>query len=114
MVCYTVCVVREKEKTMKKMIRIEFYPTEWEDRAHWLEKSETIIDPETIVQVEGIVTNTIEAKNGYRSYKAVKSAKMARITTTISVGRGINGVDFKGFWVTDETYKKLMGLFEIV
>jgi hypothetical protein len=99
---------------MKKMVKIEFYPTEWEDRTHWLEKSETLIDPETIVQVEGIVTNTIEAKDGYRSYKAVKSAKMAFIRTTISIGRGINGVDFKGFWVTDKTYKKLMGLFEII
>lgn len=99
---------------MKKMVKIEYFPTEWDDRTIWLDKSETLIDPETIVQVEGIVTNTIEAKDGYRSYKAVKSAKMAFIRTTISIGRGINGVDFKGFWVTDKTYKKLMGLFEII
>ena len=99
---------------MKKMVKIEFYPTEWERRCHWFEKQTTVIDPESIVQIENVVTNTLETKDGYQSYKALKPAKMALIRTTIAIGRGINGVDYETFWVTDKTYKKLMGLFEIV
>ena len=99
---------------MKRLVKIEFYPTEWEGRCHWLEKTGTIIDPETIVQIEDVVENNLEAKSGYQNYKVLKPAKMAMIRTTIAVGRGINGVDYKVFWVTEQTYKKLTGLFVIV
>jgi len=99
---------------MKRLVKIEFYPTEWEKCCHWLEKKETTIDPETIVQIEDVVENTLEAKSGYQDYKVLKSAKMALVRTTIAIGRGINGVDYKAFWVTEKTYKKLMGLFVIV
>lgn len=99
---------------MKQMMRIEFYPTVWDDKTHWLEKEETIIDPECIVRIDGIETKPVEVKDGYQSYRKVKDEKMALVYTTIAVGRGINGIDYKAFWVSAKTHKKLMGLFEII
>ena len=60
---------------MKQMMRIEFYPTVWDDKTHWLEKEETIIDPECIVRIDGIETKPVEVKEGYQTYRKVKDER---------------------------------------
>ena len=55
----------------------------------------------------------------YKSYKdagtdACVSKNLHLLTTNAGVGRGINGVDFKDYFITEKSYQKLMDVLNPV
>ena len=106
---------------MKTMVRIEFYRTGWDgnNTKFFLDEgdkpSSCLIDVDAIQAIDDVPT-TNEVYNHDSRYSSDKHVptKMYFVRTSIGVGRGINGVDFKSFWVTEDTYKKLLTMVEVI
>ena len=111
-----------EESMIKKLTRIEFYRQVWDGREYRFKLNEgdvpssILIDPTTIVAMsDKPVTDQVFKYNSSSWDKTGTPTEMYHVQTTIAKGRGINGVDFEGFWVTKDTYKKLLKDFiEIV
>ena len=108
--------------TPKQLTRIEFYRNVWDGSQYRLKLAEngkpatTLIDPTTIVSMDDTPsTRTVFKYNAQSWDKVGEPTEMYFVQTTIGVGCGINGVDFKGFWVTKKTYENILEKFvEIV
>lgn len=100
---------------IKTMVRIEFYSLRWNgnrERFHLDEgdkPNSLLIDPETIVALGDRAEVNEVLPNGcpHPSDRGTPT-RMFLLQTTIGQGRGINGVDFAKFWVTEETYNKIL------
>ena len=107
---------------MKQLTRIEFYTRSWDGTQYRFKftkdggPSTTLIDPTTIVSMDDKPSTKMVFKHNAGSWDKVgTNTEMYYVQTTIAQGCGINGVDFQGFWVTKNTYEKLLKNFiEIV
>ena len=108
--------------TPKQLTRIEFYRNVWDGTQYRLKLDEngkpstTLIDPTTIVSMDDTPSTKMVFKHDANSWDKVGTkTEMYYVQTTIAQGRGINGVDFQGFWVTKKTYENILEKFvEIV
>ena len=107
---------------IQRLTRIEFYRQAWTGNEYRFKFNEgdvpssILIDPTTIVAMDDTPSTRPVFKYTAQSWDKVgEPTEMYHVQTTIAKGRGINGVDFVGFWVTKDTYKKLLKDFiEIV
>ena len=107
---------------MKKMIRIEYFPYSYVSGNNMkFSLAEGNVPASTFIDIDTITTVATEPKtNDVYDYGAEWKygchvpKKMYPVGTNIGVGLGLNGIDFKKFWVTEETYNKLLSLIEIV
>ena len=107
---------------MKQLTRIEFFPPSWDGTQYRFKFAEdggpstTLIDPTTIVAMDDKPSIKTVFNHGDNSWDKVGTdTEMYYIQTTIALRRGINGVDFRGYWVTKKTYENILEKFvEIV
>ena len=107
---------------MKKMIRIEYFPHSYVSGNNMkFSLAEGNVPASVLIDIDTIVTVATEPKtNDVYDYGAEwkygnhSPRKMYLVGTNIGVGLGLNGLDFKKFWVTEETYNKLLSLIETV
>ena len=107
---------------MKKMIRIEYFPYSYVSGNNMkFNLAEGNVPASVFIDIDTITTLATEPKtNDVYDYGAEWKygphvpKKMYPVGTNIGVGLGLNGIDFKKFWVTEETYNKLLSLIEIV
>lgn len=107
---------------MKQLTRIEFFPRSWDGTQYRFKFAEdggpstTLIDPTTIVAMDDKPSIKTAFSHSANSWDKVGTdTEMYYIQTTIAQGRGINGVDFRGYWVTKKTYENILEKFvEIV
>lgn len=93
-----------------KLIALTFYDTQW--TADWKQLLIRSDAKRLLVNIELIASvspKPIEARDTVYGIKNLHYVK-----TMIPNGRGINGVDYSGYYVTEETYATLTDNIEIV
>lgn len=91
---------------MNTLIKINYFGVRFEEKnivTKFTDVLTSLLRLDTIIQID---TNPYIVKN--------TDIKLYRIVTTAIVGRGINGVDAKAFFVPEETYNKITSNFKII
>ena len=94
-----------------KMIKIDCYDTRWSDSLSaprldiTSQKKTLLINMDLIASVN---PNSVRAIS-----ESSKFIKLHYLNTQIAYGRGINGVDYHSYYVTEETYKRIIQNIEL-
>ena len=92
-----------------KLIKFAHYDTQWSsDWKDLLIQSEA---KEVLVNLEFIVTVSPKPVTGHYGRKPIN---LHYVKTAIPNGRGINGVDYSSYYVTTETYEKIIENVEVL
>lgn len=92
-----------------KLIKFTHYDTQW--TADWKALMIRSEAKEVLVNLEFIVTvspNPVVACDGSTR------VNLHYVKTAIPNGRGINGVEYSSYYVTDETYQKIIENVEVI
>ena len=94
-----------------KMIKIDYYNTRWSDSLNTprlditSQKKTLLINMDLIASVSPDSVRAISESS--------KPIKLHYLNTQIAYGRGINGVDYNSYYVTEETYKRIIKNIEL-
>lgn len=94
---------------MNKFVKIEFYNIEWSD--DWKTLKVTSEAKCSLVKLDCIVTISPTPVHAQCLNNKID---LYYVKTNIASGRGINGIDYAGYYVTEDSCKKLMTLVEVV
>ena len=94
---------------MNKFVKIEFYNTVWSD--DWKTLKVISEAKRSLVKLDCIVTISPTPLHAQCLNNKID---LYYVKTNIASGRGINGVDYAGYYVTEDSCKKLMTLVEAV
>ena len=108
---------------MRKFVTISYYPYSSKNGTTALYCDGTADTPfKVTLNVDSIMSifNKPRQLNTYASYDELlrgnvqvsKSKDGYLLETNAGVGRGINGVDFKFYFITEESYNKLMDILD--
>lgn len=91
---------------MNKLIKINYFGVRYEDKfvvSKFTNELTSLLRLDTITQID---VDSYTVKN--------TDIKLYRIVTSSIVGHGINGVDARDFYVTEDSYNKIVSKFEII
>lgn len=92
-----------------KLIKITHYDTQWSsDYKDLMIHSEA---KEFFINLEFITTVSPRPVVGHSGRDCIN---LHYVKTSIPNGRGLNGVDYSSYYVTDETYQKIIENVEVI
>lgn len=94
---------------MNKFVKIDFYNTEWSDDWKTLKVISAVKC--SLVKLDCIVTIS---PNPVHAQCLNNKIDLYYVKTNIASGRGINGIDYAGYYVTEDSYKKLIARVEVL
>ena len=98
-----------------KMIEITYCSTKWSDTCRNGKYDLLIIEEnrKRLINIDCIVsmssTPVIVEKSG-----SFEKRELYYVGTNIAYGRGINGVDYESYYVTPDTYERLLNVIEVI
>ena len=97
-----------------KMIRLNYCKTHWTDDYKQLIIDEK--DKSILVNIDLIAAVSPDEVRGYETDSSgrIFIRHLYYVRTAVPVGRGLNGVDYLSYYVTEETYKKIIENIECV
>ena len=107
---------------MSKFVTINYYPHFSYNNTTVCYGDEDYLTPfKTTLNIDSIMSIADKPRtlNVYKSYKAKGTSlytdmNVHLLETNAGIGCGINGIDFKFYFITEESYSKLMSLLDPV
>ena len=106
---------------MNKFIKINYHSIMWKDGVRVAYKtnggaSTLILSLGSIKSIsEPVEFGLFESQDAAKGRGTpTERIKLRLVATDIAYGRGINGVDYEGYWVTEETFERLVSAIEVL